>query len=85
MWQMDNAGWFKYVKGFLIGRPMVHGQQMMGLDQYEAVMAIIRKYNVPVIMDTDIGHVAPTMPIICGSYADIEIKGQELNINMSLK
>ena len=57
----------------------------MGLEQYEAVMAIIRKYNVPVIMDTDIGHVAPTMPIICGSYADIEIKGQELNINMSLK
>ncbi len=39
MWQMEEAGWFQYVKGFLIGRPLCFGQEMMGLDQYQAVLA----------------------------------------------
>ena len=35
MWQMEHAGWFQYVKGFLIGRPLCNGQEMIGLDQME--------------------------------------------------
>ena len=42
---------------------------MMGLDQYEAVMGIVREYHVPVIMD-GIGHLPPSMPVICGSLAE---------------
>ena len=38
-------------------------------DQYEAVTGILGKYNVPIIMDLDIGHIPPAMPLICGSYA----------------
>ena len=38
VWQMKHAGWFSHVKGFLIGRPAVFGQEMMGLD-----MDVIRK------------------------------------------
>ena len=84
MWQMDNAGWFKNVKGFLIGRPLCYGQEMMGLDQYEAVLGIIGKYNVPVIMDADLGHLSPTMPLICGSVATVSIKGNNYSIDMKL-
>ena len=29
MSQMEEAGWFQYVKGFLIGRPLCFGQEMM--------------------------------------------------------
>ncbi len=70
-WQMDEAGWFKYVKGFVIGRPMHFGEEMMGLDMYEAVMGIIRKYNVPVIMDADLGHLPPAIPFVTGALAEI--------------
>lgn len=73
MWQMENAGWFKNVKGFLIGRPLVFGQEMMGLDQYEAVLYSLRKYNVPVIMDCDFGHLPPSMPIVSGALANINV------------
>jgi muramoyltetrapeptide carboxypeptidase LdcA involved in peptidoglycan recycling len=72
MWQMDNAGWFKNVKGFVIGRPLCMGQEMMGLDQYEAVLGIVGKYNVPVVMDIDIGHISPSMPVVCGSIGEVE-------------
>lgn len=80
MWQMKNAGWFKYVKGFLIGRPLCNGQELMGLDQYEAVLGNIREFNVPVIMDADLGHLPPAIPIVCGANATIKAAGNDLTI-----
>lgn len=82
MWQMEHAGWFEHVTGFVIGRPLCYGQEMMGLDQYKAVCDIIKKHRVPVIMDADIGHLAPMMPIVCGSVADIHATGNDLTIDM---
>lgn len=34
-----------HVKGFLIGRPLVFGQEMMGLDQYHAVYDLLKEYG----------------------------------------
>lgn len=82
MWQLDRSGWFKYTKGFIIGRPYHHGEEMMGLDQYQAVLKIIEKYNVPVIMDADIGHLSPMMPLVVGSMAEVKSEGNTLSINM---
>ena len=75
VWQMEHAGWFQYVKGFLIGRPYCFGQELMGLDQYAAVNGLLAKYQVPVIMDLDIGHLAPMMPIVCGGLGKVRVKG----------
>ena len=79
---MKNAEWFKYVKGFLIGRPLVHGQEMMGLDQYNAVVDAIKDLSVPVIMDLDIGHIPPAMPLIAGSMAEVIATDKGVGINM---
>ena len=84
MWHMEQAGWFEKAKGFLIGRPLVFGQEMMGLDQYDAVLGIIGKYNVPVVMDINIGHLPPSMPVICGSRAVVDVKGNDMNLSMKL-
>ncbi|MBO4291470.1 MAG: LD-carboxypeptidase [Lachnospiraceae bacterium] len=80
MWQMEEAGWFRNVTGFLIGRPLCYGQEMMGLDAYEAVLAVARRHKVPVIMDADLGHLPPAMPIVCGSIGTIEVKGNHIQI-----
>lgn len=82
MWQMEQAGWFEYVKGFLIGRPLVYGQEMMGLDQYEAVLPIARRHSVPVIMDADLGHLPPSMPIVSGSYAKVTAHSGKWKLEM---
>lgn len=81
MWQMENAGWFQYVKGFLFGRPE-NGEPMINLDAYQAVLAVAGKYNVPVIMDLDIGHVAPMMPLVVGSMAEVKVLGNDIEIQM---
>lgn len=71
MWQLSHAGWFEHVKGFVIGRPLCFGQELMGMDSYEAVMGVVREYRVPVIMDADFGHLPPKMPMINGGFARI--------------
>ncbi len=85
MWQMEEAGWFRYVKGFLIGRPLCFGQEMMDLDAYEAVLKVAGEKNVPVIMDADIGHLSPMMPLIVGSRAKVKVKGNDLEVEMERK
>lgn len=82
LWQMKEAGWFRYAKGFLIGRPGVHGQQMMGLDQYQAVTEVLQEFSVPVILDADIGHLPPMMPLVCGALAQAEYRGGKLSLRM---
>lgn len=82
MWQMEMAGWLEHVKGFLIGRPCCHGQEMMGLDQYEAVLPIAMRHKVPVIMDADLGHLPPMMPLVSGSFAKIRSSKEGLNVEM---
>ena len=84
IWQMSNAGWFDTARGFIIGRPLVFGQEMFGLNQYNAVTDLLKKYNVPIIMDADIGHLAPMMPLICGSKAKATKKGETLSVEMKL-
>lgn len=84
MWQMENAGWFSHVKGFLIGRPL-NGEAMMNLDRFDAVLAVAGKYHVPVIMDADLGHLSPTMPLITGSMAKIEGRNGKVKVTMELK
>ena len=81
IWQLYYAGWFDSAKGFLIGRPHNYGTQAFGLDQYEAVLGILRSLKVPVLMDLDIGHVPPMMPLICGGSARVECRGNFLNIS----
>lgn len=85
IWQMQHAGWFQHVQGFLIGRPLCHGQELLGLDQYRAVTELLESYSVPVLMDLDIGHIAPMMPLICGSYVDVCLNGQKLSIKMECR
>ena len=52
------------------------------MDQYTAVLGILSKYNVPVIMDVDIGHLAPMMPLVCGSYATVQVNGNDISVKM---
>lgn len=84
MWQMENAGWFQYVKGFLIGRPIL-SEEMFGLNHFDAVLSTAQKYGVPVLMDVDLGHIPPMMPLISGSMASVEGADGKVKIQMQLR
>lgn len=82
LWHLKEADWFQNVKGFLIGRPMHFNEPMMGLDQYEAVRGVLDEFDVPVLMDLDIGHMAPMMPLINGSVAHVTAGENSIRIEM---
>nr|WP_297704387.1 S66 peptidase family protein [uncultured Butyrivibrio sp.] len=81
IWNLREAGWFSHVKGFLIGRPgAAFGQEMFGLDQYNAVTDILAEYGVPILFDLDIGHHPPMLPMLCGAVAEVEFVENRLKI-----
>lgn len=85
LWHMENAGWFEYVKGFIIGRPRKYNDTFGDFDHIEAVRGILAKYNVPIVMDTDIGHLFPQIPIISGAVAKVNANGNDFTIEYTLK
>ena len=85
LWELENSGWFKNVKGFLIGRPMMIDADGMGFDRFTAVTGILGRYNVPILMDVDLGHLPPMMPLISGAIADVKAENNKLTINMRLE
>lgn len=85
MWQMEHAGWFQYCRGFLIGRPRLGmDAQEFGIDHYQAVCEMLYSYHVPVLMDLDIGHLPPAMPLVCGSMARVVSDGETYRVEMEM-
>ena len=83
LWHLRNAGWFKHVKAFLVGRPAWFEDASWGLTHYEAVMREVRRIEaeeeketgvlrkIPVIMDFPIGHLKPMVPMVSGGFGTI--------------
>lgn len=85
LWNLKEAGWFSNAKAFLIGRPGCYGQEMMGLDQYSAVTGILGDLNVPILMDLDIGHLPPQIPMLSGACATVSVIDGKFEIQYTLK
>lgn len=85
IWQLKEAGWFSYVKGFLIGRPLCFGEEAFGIDQYRAVTDLLCEYEVPIIMDVNIGHLPPMMPIISGSTVKVTVDKNQMEVQYTFQ
>ena len=82
LWHLENAGWFDRAVLFVIGRPLASWRQsMMGLDQYNAVTGILARHEVPVILDADVGHISPAVPLIIGAETKVTARGNELQFD----
>ena len=80
LWAMKHTGWFRHVKGFLIGRPMNEDEVYGGLGHEEAVLGALKECGVPIAYGLDFGHLPPHMPIVCGAYAEAEGESRTFRI-----
>ena len=78
--QFKEAGWFKYCKGFILGRPLCYRQNVMGITHYKAIKDSLKSLGVPLIMDADLGHFSPSMPLITGAKARVHAEGNEFTV-----
>ncbi len=85
LWHLKECGWFNNACGFIVGRPLAaFGQELMGVNEINAVTGILGELGVPIVLNADIGHIDPTMPLIIGSKAKVCVKGNDINISMEL-
>lgn len=85
LWSMEQAGYFCKVKGFIIGRPLHYAEEAFGLDRYTAVTSVLEKYGVPIVLDMDLGHLPPTMPLVNGAMATVSFAEGQVKVEMQLK
>ncbi len=64
---MDKNDWFKNVSCFMIGRGKVTLNQQFLNKQNILLLNILAKYNVPIIINCDFGHVRPFNTLITGA------------------
>ena len=82
LWHLKEAGWFSKASGFLIGRPMHFDEPMFGIDRHQAVIGALGDLGVPIMMDLDIGHLPPMMPIVSGAFGRASCKGRSFTLEM---
>lgn len=73
LWQLKNAGYFEKCNGIILGRPLFVREDY-DISYKEAYKDALKDLQMPVIYDADIGHVAPQMALVNGSYAKITSK-----------
>ena len=82
LWKFKESGYFKYVKGFIFGRSLTTFEEK---EYISSIMSILKDLNVPIIIDADIGHIAPRITIINGSIASISCKNGKGSIKFEYK
>ena len=84
LWKMKNMDYFKYCKGIIFGRSATESSYY-DISFKEAVKHSLEELNVPIIINADIGHIAPRMTIINGSIANIKSSDGKGSINFKLE
>ncbi len=85
VWHLKNAGWFDKVSAFVVGRPYASfSGEMMGVNKHNAVTDILRDFCVPIILDADIGHVAPMFPLVIGANVKLNVTGNDISFSFWL-
>ena len=70
---MKNAGWFKHARAVMISRTLFEGSNY-DLSYREAAENALG--DIPLVLETDTGHVKPMMPLVNGAMTKLTVKGK---------
>ncbi len=70
LWQCKNAGYFEHCRGIIFGRPCIIREDY-GKSFADVIQEAIGNLNIPIILDADIGHIPPQIPIVNGSILEV--------------
>ncbi len=73
LFELKEAGWFSSASGFLLGRHLCRDYEQMGVNKYNAVTDMLSSFSKPILMDIDLGHISPSMPILTGAKATVSL------------
>ena len=68
---LKYAGWFDNVDAFLVGRSNNYFDKSFNLSMTDAYLNVLLPFNKPIILDMDLGHRSPSIPIKNGAKAKV--------------
>ena len=77
------AGWFDRAAAVLVGRTAAPDHPQM--TQREAVVDALGRLDVPIVLDLEIGHVPPHLPLVNGALARVVVAGDTREITQHLR
>jgi muramoyltetrapeptide carboxypeptidase LdcA involved in peptidoglycan recycling len=77
------AGWFDRAAAVLVGRTSAPDHPQMS--QREAVADALGRLDVPIVLDLEIGHVPPHLPLVNGALARVVVDGDTREITQRLR
>ena len=77
------ADWFEHANGVVIGRTSAPDSDKMS--QHEAVADALGMLDVPVILDADVGHTQPFLPLVNGARARVSVTDGVGRVTQSLR
>lgn len=77
------AGWFDHAAAVLVGRTSAPASEG-GFTQRDAVADALAALGVPVVLDLEIGHVPPHLPLVNGATARVVVDGGTREITQEL-
>ncbi|MGN6251980.1 MAG: S66 family peptidase [Marmoricola sp.] len=77
------AGWFEHAQAILVGR--TRAPDTAGMTQDEAVLDALGRLGLPIVLDLEIGHVAPHLPLVNGALATVAVDGRGGEIVQELR
>ena len=80
LFEMREADWFKYAKGFVFGRTLF-SNSFIGISYEDAIKRALGE-EMPIILDADIGHVKPVFTLINGCIAHFKSKDGKGSLEM---
>ena len=80
LWQLREAGWFRHASGFILGRPYHFGEDFMGLSFDDAARDMLGGLHVPILLNADLGHLPPSMPMVSGALARVTAQSGRLSL-----
>ena len=79
--QLREAGWFENAKGFLLGRMLSAREEILDTDCFASAIDILGPLGKPILMDVDLGHLAPSMPFLNGAKGMAKLEKGNLIID----
>lgn len=80
---MRLAGWFDRAAAVLVGR--TNAPDHPDLTQREAVADALGRLDLPIVLDLEIGHVPPHLPLVNGALARVVVDGDTHEITQHLR
>lgn len=77
------SGWFDHARGVLIGRTSAPDAEKM--TQHDAVIDALGMLDVPIVLDADIGHTQPFLPLVNGASAIVSVTGGRGVVTQTLR